>query len=149
MLSQSRRRVGGHIRPRRKRVRRTRPAADLLIPIPTIAVKCSVREAATVLVEVGSPIVAVIDERGGLAGVLTEWDIARATAQSSPDDQPVRAIMTRQVIAVCPDDSILDMVRKLEYHEISAMLMVDDKAVLGLISTDVLARRSLLRLLQS
>jgi glutamate dehydrogenase (NAD(P)+) len=126
-----------------------RTASDLMIPIPTITAERSVREGAAALVEAGSPIVAVLDARGGLAGVLTEWDITRATAQGSPDDQPITAIMTRKVLAACPDDSILDMVRKLEYHEISAMPVVDGEVVLGLISTDVLARRSLLRLLQS
>jgi glutamate dehydrogenase (NAD(P)+) len=41
------------------------------------------------------------------------------------------------------------MVRKLEYHDISAMPVVEHGAVLGMVSADLLARRSLLRLLQS
>jgi glutamate dehydrogenase (NAD(P)+) len=41
------------------------------------------------------------------------------------------------------------MVRKLEHHDISAMPVVEQGAVLGMISADLLARRSLLRLLQS
>jgi glutamate dehydrogenase (NAD(P)+) len=52
------------------------------------------------------------------------------------------------VIAAGPD-SILELIRKLEYHEISAMPVVDGKAVLGMVSSDLLARGSLLRLLQS
>jgi glutamate dehydrogenase (NAD(P)+) len=40
-------------------------------------------------------------------------------------------------------------VRKLEYHEISAMPVVQGGFVQGMISADLLARRSLLRLLQS
>jgi glutamate dehydrogenase (NAD(P)+) len=57
--------------------------------------------------------------------------------------------MTREVIAADPMDGILDVIRKLEYHEISAMPVVDGKSVLGMVSSDLLARRSLLRLLQS
>jgi glutamate dehydrogenase (NAD(P)+) len=41
------------------------------------------------------------------------------------------------------------MVRKLEHHDISAMTVVEQGAVLGMVSADLLARRSLLRLLQS
>jgi glutamate dehydrogenase (NAD(P)+) len=126
-----------------------RTAADLMEPIPTIAFTGSLREAAQNLVGAKSPILAVVAPHGELAGVLTEWDITRAAAQGSPADQPVADLMTRQVIAACPADSILDMVRKLEHHEISAMPVVSDGAVLGMVSADLLARRSLLRLLQS
>lgn len=126
-----------------------RTAADLMEPIPTLAANCSVRDAAAKLVEAGCPILAVVTPQGGLAGVVTEWDITRATAQGSPDDQPMQEIMTAQVISAAPGDGILEMVRKLEYHEISAMPVVDKGAVLGMISADLLARRSLLRLLQS
>jgi glutamate dehydrogenase (NAD(P)+) len=57
--------------------------------------------------------------------------------------------MTRTVICAKLDDLILDLVRKLEYYEISAMPVVEGKKVKGMISTDILARRSLYRLLQS
>ena len=126
-----------------------RTAADIMAPIPTVAVQCSVREAAAMLVEAGSPILAVVTSQGDPAGVVTEWDITRATAQGSPEDQPIEKIMTHQIIAACPGDSILEMVRKLEHHEISAMPVVDKGSVLGMVSTDLLSRRSLLRLLQS
>ena len=57
--------------------------------------------------------------------------------------------MTRTVITARLDDPILDLVRKLEYYEISAMPVIDGKKVQGMVSTDILARRSLYRLLQS
>jgi CBS domain-containing protein len=81
--------------------------------------------------------------------VVTRWDITRAIAQGLPDDQPLEQIMTREVIVAAPGDSILEMVRKLEHHDISAMPVVEQGAVLGMVSADLLARRSLLRLLQS
>jgi len=126
-----------------------RTAADLMIPIPTIEQERSVREAAARLVEAGCPILAVLDVQGGLCGVITEWDITRATAYASPDDQPIKNIMTRQVISAAPSDGILDMIRKLEHHEISAMPVVERGCVQGMVSADLLARRSLLKLLQS
>ena len=128
---------------------RDRTASDLMMPIPTVTIACTVREAANRLVDAGCPILAVVGIEGELAGVITEWDITRATAHGSPDDQPVVQIMSQNVIAAGPSDTILEMIRQFEYHEISAMPVVDGGSVLGLVSADLLARRSLLRLLQT
>jgi glutamate dehydrogenase (NAD(P)+) len=126
-----------------------RTAADLMQPIPTMTLKASIHEAAAALVEAGRAILAVTTLQGELAGVVTRWDITRAIAQNLPDTQPLEQIMTRAVVVASPEDSLLEMVRKLEYHDISAMPVVEHGAVLGMVSADLLARRSLLRLLQS
>ena len=55
----------------------------------------------------------------------------------------------KKVIYATPDENILELIRKLEYHEISAMPVVDEGNVKGVVSSDLLARKSLLRLLQS
>jgi len=126
-----------------------RTACDIMEAIPTISAKASVRQAAAQLVEAGCPILAVTTSRGKLVGVITEWDITRATAEGSPEDRVLEEIMTHKVISASPSDSILEMVRKLEYHDISAMPVVDKGKVQGMVSADLLARRSLFRLLQS
>ncbi|MEW6566734.1 MAG: Glu/Leu/Phe/Val dehydrogenase dimerization domain-containing protein [Chloroflexota bacterium] len=126
-----------------------RTVAEIMIPIPTIPSRNTVQQAAALLVEAASPILAVVDERHQLAGVITEWDITRATATGCGQDVPLEGIMTRQVIAASPAESILDVVRKLEHHEISAMPVVEAGAVVGMVTADLLARRTLLRLLQS
>lgn len=126
-----------------------RTASEIMEPIPTISVQGCVRDAAILLVQEGCPILAVVDTAGVLVGVVSEWDVTRSTALGSPDDQPLEEIMTQAVISAIPTEGILDMIRKLEYHEISAMPVIDSGAVLGMVSADLLARRSLLRLLQS
>jgi glutamate dehydrogenase (NAD(P)+) len=128
---------------------RDRTAADMMVSIPTIAVSCSVQEAAAMLVEAGSPILAVVAESGELVGVITEWDITRATAKGEQDNLPLEQIMSRDVISASPGDTILDVIGKLEHFEISAMPVVETGRVEGMISADLLARGSLLRLLQS
>lgn len=128
---------------------RDRTAADIMESIPTISMASTVKEAATILIETGCPILAVVSGEGRLAGVVTDWDITRATATGSPDDQPLERVMTRKVITATPQDSLLEVIRKLEYHEISAMPVVAGEQVLGMVSSDLLARRSLLRLLQT
>ena len=126
-----------------------RKASDIMDAIPTVSAECTVQEAAIRLVDAGSPILTVVDSEGELVGVVTEWDITRATALGSPDNQPLEQIMNRQVISASTSDSILEIIRKLEYHEISAMPVVENGCVLGMVSAELLARRSLLRLLQS
>lgn len=128
---------------------RDRTAADIMEPMPTIEVDRTVQQAASELIRTGSSILAVVSSRGELEGVVTQWDISRATALGSPEDQPLQTIMTREVFTAAPEDSILEVVRKLEYHEISAMPVVEGRKLLGMVSSDLLARRTLLRLLQS
>ncbi len=126
-----------------------RTAAEIMEPIPTLAVDQTVRAAAALLVEENSPILAVVSPGGELEGVITDWDITRATAQRKAGDEPLEAIMSREVIAAEPGDTILEMIRKLEHHEISAMPVVEKGCVLGMVSADLLARQSLARLLLS
>jgi glutamate dehydrogenase/leucine dehydrogenase/CBS domain-containing protein len=126
-----------------------RTAAEIMAPLPTIPLSNTVQQAAALLVDAGSPILAVVSAEGTLAGVVTEWDITRACAGACAGETALESIMTRQVISASPADSILEVVRKLEYHEISAMPIVDGGQVIGMISADLLARRTLLRLLHS
>ncbi len=126
-----------------------RTVADIMDPIPTISASSTVQEAAELLVHSNSTILAVVSEKNELVGVVTEWDITRATAQDAPNDTLLAEIMTREVITASPSDGFLEVIRRLEHHEISAMPVVGDGAVLGKISANLLARRSLLGLLQS
>jgi glutamate dehydrogenase (NAD(P)+) len=127
-----------------------RTVVDIMDPIPTISAGSTVQEAAALLVGSNSTILAVVNGNKELAGVVTEWDITRATAQDAPNNTRLSQIMTRDVITASPGDKYLDVIRKLEHHGISAMPVVgEDGPVLGKISASLLARRSLLRLLQS
>jgi glutamate dehydrogenase/leucine dehydrogenase/CBS domain-containing protein len=126
-----------------------RTVSDVMEPLPTITEDRTVRDAAQLLVEENSEILAVVSETGELTGVVTEWDITRASATACAEDMPLPEIMTRQVITARPTDNILDVVRQLEHYEISAMPVVNGEGVLGVISSDILARRTLYRLLQA
>jgi glutamate dehydrogenase (NAD(P)+) len=126
-----------------------RTVADVMVPIPAILEDGIVREAAQLLVSEKGDILAVVSASGELRGVVTDWDITRASTTTCPDDLPIASIMTREVITANPADSILDVVRKLEHYEISAMPVVTDQGVVGVISSDILAQRTLYRLLQA
>ena len=125
-----------------------RQAAEIMAPVQTIAVSSTVRAAAARLIETGASILAVNGLSGELVGVITDWDITRAAAAGALD-QPLQEAMSCPPVTAAPEDTILDMLRTLETHEISAMPVVEGGAAVGLVSADLLARRSLLRLLQS
>ena len=126
-----------------------RKASDIMESIITIQESSTAQEAAKLLVETGCPILAVINSKNDLVGVISNWDITKAASRGPIEKITIDQVMTRSVICAKLDDQILDLVRKLEYHEISAMPVIDGKKVQGMVSTDILARRSLYRLLQS
>ena len=124
-------------------------AAEIMESMPAIDVSQTIQDAALSIINSGCPILAVLLPQGELAGVLTEWDITKATAKGISKYDPAELIMSKEVISADPTDSLLDVIRKLEYHEISAMPVVSNGIVKGMISSDLLARKSLLSLLQS
>jgi glutamate dehydrogenase (NAD(P)+) len=126
-----------------------RTVADVMEPVSTILETKTVREAAELLVSGKGDMLAVVSANGELTGVITDWDITRASATACADDVPITDIMTHEVIAASPADNILDIIRKLEHFEISAMPVVTDEGVTGVISSDILAQRTLYRLLQT
>jgi glutamate dehydrogenase (NAD(P)+) len=126
-----------------------RSVADIMEPLPTISEQHTIRDAAQTLVATNSKILAVMSATGELQGVVTEWDITRAASTDSAQNTPVTAIMTREVIIANPNETILEAVRKLEYYAISAMPVVNSEGVLGVINSDILARRTLYGLLQA
>jgi glutamate dehydrogenase/leucine dehydrogenase/CBS domain-containing protein len=128
---------------------RYRTVADVMSPIPTIAVSLTVRDAAQMLVDEACDMLAVVSESEELVGIVTDWDVTRASATACAEDLGLAEIMTREVITAHPEDAVLDVVRRLEHHEISAMPVVDERGVRGVVSGDLLARRTLYRLLQA
>jgi predicted transcriptional regulator len=98
----------------------------------------SVQEAARLFVETGCPILAVINSRNDMVGIISNWDITKAASRGPLDKTSIDQIMTRSVISAKPDDAILELVRKLEYYEISAMPVTEGKKS-GMVSTDILA----------
>jgi glutamate dehydrogenase (NAD(P)+) len=125
-----------------------RTARDIMEPIPVINCSIGLQDAAALFVKTQKSIIAVLSDDDKLAGVLTAWDVTRAVAENV-STHSVEAIMTRKVISVKPTGTIIDIVTELEQNQISAMPVVDDGRVLGMVNSDLLAQRYLLRLLRS
>ncbi len=128
---------------------KARTARDIMEDAPAIGVDKSVTEAARLMVTAQVPIINVVSEKGKLIGIVTEWDMTKAMAMGLPMDSPLTRIMTADVVTHSPDAGIIDCIRRMELHEISAMPIVEDEKVVGVISGDILARKTLFRLLQT
>ena len=67
-----------------------RTASDIMESIITIQATSTAQEAARLLVETGCPILAVINSRNELVGVVSNWDITKAASRS-----PLEKVTTR------------------------------------------------------
>jgi glutamate dehydrogenase/leucine dehydrogenase/CBS domain-containing protein len=121
-------------------------AKDIMVPIPIIDINSTIQEAAKSMIDNNSGIIAVVSH-GKLIGVVTDWDITKASAEGVCD-ATVNEIMTKDVITASPKFSILDIVREFEQYQISAMPVVLEGKVLGKISSDLIAQRYILNFLQ-
>jgi glutamate dehydrogenase (NAD(P)+) len=125
-----------------------RTAKDIMEPMPTVRIDTPLTEVAALIVQGRGNIIAVIGPDEKVAGVLTTWDVTRAVAEGACEGS-LEAIMTRRVVSAAPASRIPDIVRELEQNRISAMPVVEDGRVLGVVTSDLLAQRYLPQLLLS
>jgi two-component system chemotaxis response regulator CheY len=84
----------------------------------------------------------VVDGHGNLVGIITEFHLIRAIHQPEIKEQPVRDLMTRDVLVV-KEETDLDVVAKImEKHRVRRVPVTRNGKVVGIIS-----RRDLLRYL--
>jgi len=131
------------------RMEKSKTVRDIMEQAPTIEVDKSIAQAAELLVSSHVSIVNIVSEKGKLIGIVTEWDITRAMASRFSMDDPLTKIMTADVVTTAPDASVIECIRILETNEISAIPVVEDDKVVGVISGDMLVKRTLFRLLQT
>jgi glutamate dehydrogenase/leucine dehydrogenase/CBS domain-containing protein len=125
-----------------------RRALDVMVEMAKIPASCTIQEAAQTLLEKNTDILSVVALEGQVIGVVTDWDITQAAARGQTVGVKVDAIMSREVVSCSPQDSILDVLRKLEQYNISALPVLSAEGqLLGVVSADILATRTLYRLL--
>jgi glutamate dehydrogenase (NAD(P)+) len=73
---------------------KSKTARDVMAPAPVIGLNKQITDAAELLVESHVSIVTVVSEKGRPIGIVTNWDITRATALKLPMDAPLTKIMT-------------------------------------------------------
>lgn len=88
----------------------------------------------------------VVDERWRLVGIVSEYDCLRVLTagqfddESQEEDEPVSAIMTREVVSIPPDLDLFSIAHKFLVRRVRRLPVVSDGRVVGMVSRrDVLA----------
>ena len=133
-------------------------AKDIMVTdVPTISVRNTVAEAIQTMKRNfgdesflnAAPGLIVLNERGGLAGILTPLSIITALMDGAPSggsdepffaslcnkikDLPVSAIMEHQPISVTQDARVSDVAELFLTHRFQRVPVVDGKKVVGII----------------
>lgn len=85
----------------------------------------------------------VVDAKGDLFGILTIGDIERARAAGTPDEAPVGAHCTREVLVAHPDEPIGEALRRMAPGEVGRLPVVrrdEPRKVVGLLRRSDLIR---------
>lgn len=133
-------------------------AKDIMVTdVPSITTKTTVAEAVRIMKSNfgdesflnAAPGLIVVNERGGLAGILTPLSIITAIMDGAPEgksdptffgslcdrikDLPISVIMEHQPISVTQDASVSDVARLFLTHRFQRVPVVDGKKVVGII----------------
>jgi CBS domain-containing protein len=133
-------------------------AADVMVSnVVTVDTTASIADVATILIRNRISGVPVIDEKGSLAGIVSEGDLLRRpeadtyvrrswwlelltpTETLAADfvkthSRKVTDVMTRDVITAAPDTPLSDIAGLLERHHIKRVPIVDKGKVVGIVS---------------
>ena len=117
------------------------PARKIMMwPVAVIDGAASMRQAAEALAadEIG---VLLVIENGALVGVVSERDLVRHLAEdANPDHLEVRDIMTVDLVAVAPDDTVLDAAQRMLDAGVRHLPVEEDDRLAGVVSVrDVLS----------
>ncbi len=85
----------------------------------------------------------VVDENDDLYGIVTIFDIERATERGVPNKTLVKEIASKNVLVAFPDETMADVMRRLSVRDVGRLPVVareNPKKVLGLIRRQDLIR---------
>jgi CBS domain-containing protein len=122
-------------------------AKDVMTPDPTT---CGPEDDLSAVIDVmkkeNCGIVPIIEGNGDnrVVGVVTDRDIALYLGENDvrPSEVRVSEVMTTNIVSCEPDADIKDVSRKMQEAQVRRVLIIEDKRLLGVISTADLARAS-------
>ncbi len=110
--------------------------ADIMSsPVVTVEGGANARDGALLMTDrrIGS---IVITERGQPIGIVTERDMLERVVSlcRDPCETKMKEIMSRPIILVPGETSILDAMRKMRENRISRLLVTDEGKMIGIVS---------------
>ncbi|MBI0582858.1 MAG: homoserine O-acetyltransferase [Methanomassiliicoccus sp.] len=104
----------------------------MMSPVRTITEGTTIETAAELMIHLGVNHLPVVSGEGRMIGIVTSWDVAKAVARRYTD---LRQITTSPVITTIAEETIEEVLRKMEDNDISALPVVDaGDRVVGLVS---------------
>jgi CBS domain-containing protein len=87
----------------------------------------------------------VVDDQGGIVGMLSERDVVLALAESAEQalSGAVSEVMSRKLITCGPDDRLADLMAVMTEHRVRHLPVVEDGHLLGLVSIGDLVKARL------
>ena len=111
---------------------------DVLKPAVICTLDNSLQTVAKQIIEKNVNHVVVVDAQNHLIGIVTSYDLAKAVASNGHE---LANTVTKKVIVAYPDDSIGEVARKLEVHDISALPVVNlENEVQGIITSEDISK---------
>ncbi len=110
--------------------------ADIMSsPVTTIDGDVSVRDSSQTMIDkqIGS---IIVTERDQPRGIVTERDLVERVVAPcrDPNQTKIKEIMSTPLITISKETGILDAMRKMRKKDISRLVVMDDGALIGLIS---------------
>jgi CBS domain-containing protein len=101
----------------------------------TIRPEQAIREALVLFIRHNIGALVVLDDAGHLIGVLSERDILRAAPRNEAIfSQPVRAVMTSDIITVVPQDDLMSVANTMTEMRMRHLPVVDQGRLVGIVS---------------
>lgn len=100
--------------------------------VPRIAASAPMARAVVEMSSKGFGCVAAFDAAGTLVGIITDGDLRRHLESGHSLDTPVADVMTRGPRTIAPDALVAEALEKIS-RKISALLVVEDGAVVGIV----------------
>lgn len=95
----------------------------------------AIREAVVLFVRHNIGALVVLDDAGQLIGLLSERDIIRAAPLNEAIfSQPVRAVMSRDIITVVPQDDLMSVANTMTEMRMRHLPVVDQGRLVGIVS---------------
>jgi CBS domain-containing protein len=107
----------------------------MITNVVTVNPRITVKETIEILYEKHIGSVVSIDEDKKCIGIFTERDAIRLVAKNVQLDQPLDNVMTKNVVTIQEDSSIMEAKRIIQTHKIRHLPVVDQKGrLVGLLS---------------
>ena len=112
--------------------------------IVTVEPTTPVNDVVSLLLRHGISGLPVVDEKGNLVGLVSEYDLLKNFSEKRPSNQPVSAYMNRELHTISPEDSAAKIASRFLAERYRRFPVVENGRLVGVVS-----RRDILRLIES